>query len=54
VNIFPYIFLGYLAIGITWILLVHRRTPGYAADVRQRVYSDHGQEIKEAPARRIA
>jgi amino acid transporter len=54
VNIFPYIFLGYLAIGITWILLVHRRKPGYAADVRQRVYTDHGQVIKPVPARQIA
>jgi hypothetical protein len=54
VNIFPYIFLAYLAIGITWILMVHRWTPGYAADVQQRVYSDHGQEVKRTPARQIA
>jgi hypothetical protein len=54
VNIFPYIFLGYLTIGITWILLVHKRTPGYAADVTRRIYTDHGQEIKRTPERQIA
>jgi hypothetical protein len=43
VNIFPYIFGAYLLIGIVWIFSVHKRTPGYSADVQRRVYNDHGQ-----------
>ncbi len=46
VNVFPYIFGAYLIIGIAWIFSVHRRTPGYSAEVRRRVYSDHGQPIE--------
>ncbi len=46
VNIFPYIFGTYLIMGIAWIFSVHKRTPGYAADVTRRVYNDHGQPIQ--------
>jgi len=46
VNVFPYIFGAYLLIGIAWIFSVHKRTPGYSAEVTRRVYSDHGQAIE--------
>jgi amino acid transporter len=46
VNVFPYIFGAYLLIGIAWIFSVHKRTPGYSAEVTRRVYSDHGQPIE--------
>jgi hypothetical protein len=45
VNIFPYIFGTYLIVGIAWIVSVHKRTPGYSADVKRRVYNDHGQLV---------
>jgi amino acid transporter len=45
VNIFPYIFGTYLIFGIAWIFSVHKRTPGYSADVKRRVYNDHGQLV---------
>jgi hypothetical protein len=44
--VFPYIFVPYLLIGIAWIFSVHKRTPGYSAEVTRRVYSDHGQPIE--------
>jgi hypothetical protein len=53
VNVFPYIFGAYLLIGIAWIFTVHRRTPGYSAEITRRVYSDHGQPLEaeaEVPA----
>jgi amino acid transporter len=46
VNVFPYIFGAYLLIGIAWIFSVHKRTPGYSAEVTRRVYSDHGHAIE--------
>ena len=51
VNVFPYIFGAYLLIGIVWIFLVHKRTPGYSAEVTRRVYSDHGQPTRPRSAR---
>jgi amino acid transporter len=40
VNIFPYIFLGYLAIGIAWFMILRRRI-GFTEQVRNTVYVDH-------------
>jgi amino acid transporter len=40
VNIFPYIFGGYLMIGIVWFMMLRRRT-GFNEQVRQTVYVDH-------------
>ncbi len=33
VNLFPYIFLGYMAVGAGWLYVVHRRQPGTLADI---------------------
>ena len=41
VNIFPYIFLGYLALGFSWFMLL-RRNPAFVHDVRDRVHAQHG------------
>jgi hypothetical protein len=40
VNIFPYIFVGYLLIGIVWFMMLRRRI-GFTEQVRQTVYVDH-------------
>jgi amino acid transporter len=40
VNIFPYIFLGYLAIGLVWFMILHRR-PNFASGVKERVHAEH-------------
>jgi len=40
VNIFPYIFIGYLLMGIGWFMWLRRRA-GFAEQVRQTVYVDH-------------
>jgi hypothetical protein len=41
VNIFPYIFLGYLAIGMTWFMIL-RRNPDFIDSVKSRVHAEHG------------
>jgi hypothetical protein len=41
VNIFPYIFLGYLALGFGWFILL-RRNPNFVGDVRDRIHAQHG------------
>jgi amino acid transporter len=33
VNLFPYIFLGWMAMGATWLLIVNRRRPGILTDI---------------------
>lgn len=33
VNLFPYIFLGWMVIGATWLFVVNRRRPGILADI---------------------
>jgi hypothetical protein len=33
VNLFPYIFLGWIAVGATWLFIVNRRRPGILADI---------------------
>ncbi len=40
VNIFPYIFLGYLAIGLGWFAMLRAR-PDFADRVRDRVHAEH-------------
>jgi len=40
VNIFPYIFLGYLAIGLAWFMVLRNR-PDFAESIRNRVSDDH-------------
>ena len=40
VNIFPYIFMGYLLIGMGWFMRLRRRT-GFTEQVRETVYVDH-------------
>jgi amino acid transporter len=40
VNIFPYIFLAYLAIGMAWFMILRRR-PDFAEGLRHRVSSEH-------------
>jgi len=40
VNIFPYIFLGYLAIGLTWFTIL-RRNPDFIESVKDRIHAEH-------------
>jgi len=40
VNLFPYIFLGYLLLGLGWFMLL-RRNPSFVADVRDRIHAEH-------------
>src|SRR5271170_4380665 len=40
VNIFPYIFLGYVAIGMTWFMFL-RRNPDFIASVKDRIHAEH-------------
>ncbi len=53
VNIFPYIFLGYLAIGLTWFMILRRR-PAFVASVTERVRAEHRgvREVGAGRARR--
>jgi amino acid transporter len=41
VNIFPYVFLGYLAIGLAWFMILRRR-PDFAEGVKGRIHAEHG------------
>src|SRR5271154_781131 len=53
VNIFPYIFVGYVLIGMGWFMMLRRRT-GFTEQVRQTVYGEHtpsaGAEMPLKPA----
>jgi hypothetical protein len=40
VNMFPYIFLGYLAIGVTWFLILRRR-PEFVRLISDRIHAEH-------------
>jgi amino acid transporter len=52
VNIFPYIFLGYLLIGMAWFMMLRRRT-GFTEQVRETVYVDHAPSaVAAAPFKR--
>ena len=49
VNIFPYIFLAYLAIGMGWFMVLRRR-PDFVSEVKRRVHVEHGTgELRLAP-----
>jgi amino acid transporter len=54
VNVFPYIFVGYVLIGMGWFMMLRRRT-GFTEQVRQTVYVEHtpsaGAEAPLKPAR---
>jgi amino acid transporter len=54
VNIFPYIFVGYVLIGMVWFMMLRRRI-GFTEQVRQTVYGEHapsaGVEV-EVPLKR--
>ena len=41
VNIFPSIFLGYLAIGMAWFMIL-RRNPDFIDSVKDRIHAEHG------------
>jgi amino acid transporter len=41
VNIFPYIFLGYVAIGLAWFMIL-RRNPEFVDNVQHRIHLEHG------------
>jgi amino acid transporter len=47
VNIFPYIFMGYLLIGMGWFMRLRRRT-GFTEQVRETVYVDHAPSAAAA------
>ena len=51
-NLFPYIFLGWIAVGATWLYIVHRRRPGILADIevdlpRPELMAEESVEIDE-------
>jgi amino acid transporter len=53
VNLFPYIYLGYMAIGGSWLYIVNRRRPGILADIEAdlerapELIAEEGVEIGE-------
>ena len=53
VNLFPYIFLGWMVVGATWLFIVNRRRPGILADIEAdlerapELMSEEGVEIGE-------
>src|SRR5271154_5043585 len=51
VNIFPYIFVGYVLIGMGWFMTLRRRT-GFTEQVRQTVYVEHAPSAVEVPIKR--
>jgi amino acid transporter len=51
VDMFPYLFLAYLAVGLVWILAFHRRRPAAAADIISDLKSNHDRFFAgDAPA----
>ena len=51
VNIFPYIFVGYVLIGMGWFMMLRRRI-GFTEQVRQTVYGEHAPSAVEVPLKR--
>jgi hypothetical protein len=53
VNLFPYIYLGYMAVGGSWLFIVNRRRPGILADIEAdlerapELIAEEGVEIGE-------
>ena len=52
VNTYPYMFLAYLVVGMVWVVRLHRGTPGLANDVRRRIYTAHGHDVRPQIRRR--
>jgi amino acid transporter len=48
VNAFPYWFLAYLAVGLGWILVLHRRRPTVADSIRADLRLSHDRFVAEA------
>jgi amino acid transporter len=48
VNAFPYWFLGYLGVGLAWILVLHRRRPTVAESIRADLQLSHERFAAEA------
>src|SRR5580692_5493107 len=50
VNIFPYIFLAYVAVGMAWFMVLRRR-PDFVDELRRRVHTEHATgKIQVTPA----
>ena len=49
VNIFPYAFLVYLAVGIVWIMAFHRRRPSASGLIREDLDLSHGRFTRLDP-----
>ncbi len=49
VNVFPYIFLGYLATGLVWFMILRRR-PDFVESLRHRVSSEHHAPVPSPAA----
>jgi amino acid transporter len=47
VNAFPYLYLGYLAIGLAWILVFRRRRPDAVVTIRNDLRADHDRFTAE-------
>lgn len=41
VNLFPYIFLAYMATGVVWLFVVSRRSPGKIEEIERDLESVH-------------
>jgi amino acid transporter len=52
VNIFPYIFLAYLTIGLVWFIVLRRR-PAFADSIKQRIHSEHGVTAAQSNLARL-
>ena len=53
VKLFPYVFLGWMVVGATWLFIVNRRRPGILADIEEdlerapELIAEEGVEIDE-------
>jgi len=43
VNHFPYIFLAYFLVGLTWFLTLHKRSPGAVEEIERDIEETHGR-----------
>jgi hypothetical protein len=54
VNLFPYIYLGWMAVGAGWLFIVSRRRPGILRDIETdlerapELMAEEGVEIEES------
>jgi amino acid transporter len=49
VNLFPYIFLVYMATGVVWLFVVSRRSPGIVESIERDLESTHQLFVQEEP-----